>query len=117
MSGKSKNNSSNRSNEKDLIEKLFSAGFTIFGIGFPILAGALAALNNPTISTTYAKGVEYLVNLLLPAILICAAQLFFCLGTLTGFFNKPRWAIYLTFALLLYMTLSILIVSIYTLYW
>jgi hypothetical protein len=95
--------------DRELISKLFSAGFTIFGIGFSVMAGALVALRDPGISSALAEGLRRLVWLLLPAVVICTAQSLLCLGAVTGFFMKPRWAVYMTFLLIVYMMSSILI--------
>jgi hypothetical protein len=95
--------------DRELMSKLFSAGFTILGISFPVLAGALVALRDPGISTSLARGLRGLVWLLLPAVVICAAQSLFCLGVITGFFKKPRLAVLMTFVLIAYMMSSILI--------
>ena len=95
--------------DREMIGKLFSAGFTILGIGFPVMAGALVALRDPGISSALAEGLRGLVLLLLPAVVICAAQSLLCLGAVTGFFRKPRLAVLMTFLLIVYMMLSILI--------
>jgi len=95
--------------DRELIGKLFSAGFTILGIGFPVLAGALVALRDPGISSALAEGLRGLVWLLLPAVVICTAQSLLCLGAVTGFFMKPRLALLMTFLLIVYMMSSILI--------
>lgn len=94
--------------DRELIGKLFSAGFTILGLGFPVMLGALTALRDPGISTALAEGLRWLVWLLLPAVVICTIQSILCLGALTGIYNKPRLAVLTTFVLLLYMMLSIL---------
>jgi len=91
--------------DRELISKLFSTGFTILSIGFPAMAGALAALRDPGISSTLASGLRGLVWLLLPAVVICAAQSLLCLGVVTGFFKRQRLA---------YMMLSIIIWSLVT---
>lgn len=99
----------NSQTDRELISKLFSTGFTVLSIGFPVMAGALVALRNAELSTASAEELRTLVWLLLPAVVICAGQSLLCLSSLTGFFNKPRWAIYMTFLLIVYMMLSIII--------
>ena len=95
--------------DRELISKLFSAGFTIFGIGFSVMAGALVALRDPGISSAFAEGLRSLVWLLLPTVVICTFQSLLCLSVVSGFFVKPRLAVYMTFLLIVYMMLSILI--------
>jgi hypothetical protein len=95
--------------DRDLISRLFSAGFTILGIGFPVLTGALAALRDPGISSSLATGLRGVVWLLLPAVVICGAQSLFCLGAITGVLKKPRLAVFMTLVLLVYMMSSILV--------
>lgn len=100
--------------DRDLFSKLFVAGFTILGIGFPVMAGALVALRDPKISTLFADELRRLVWLLLPAVVLCAAQSLLCLSTVTGFFKKPRLAVIMTFVLIGYMMTSILVWALVT---
>ena len=100
--------------DRELIGKLFSAGFTILSIGFPVMAGALVALRKPGISSAFAEGLRGLVWLLLPAVVICTAQSLLCLGAVTGFFKKPRLAVLMTFLLIVYMMTSILVWALVT---
>jgi hypothetical protein len=44
--------------DRDLIGKLLSSGFTILGIGFPVMVGALAALRDPGLSSTLGRRPE-----------------------------------------------------------
>lgn len=108
---------SNGSNEinQDLFGKLFSAGFTILGIGLPVMAGALVTLRSAGIPTHVDEGLRRLVWLLLPAVLICTAQSLLCLGAITGLFIKPRLAVIMTFLLIVYIMSSILIWALITL--
>lgn len=100
--------------DPELIGKLFSAGFTILGLGLPAMAGALVALRDLTISTLMADGLRRLVWLLLPTIVICTIQSLLCLGTLSGFYKKPRLVIMMTVVLILYMMTSFLVWAIFT---
>lgn len=95
--------------DRELIGKLFSVGFTILGIGFPVMAGALVALRDPGISSELAESLRRLIWLFLPTVVICAAQSLLCLGTVAGFFKKPGLAVFMTFVLILYMMSSVLI--------
>ena len=57
--------------DRELFGRLFSAGFTILGLGLPVMAGALVALRNAKLSTLLGDELRRLVWLLLPAIVIC----------------------------------------------
>lgn len=101
--------------DRDLVGKLFSAGYTILGIGFPVMTTALAALRNTGQSTLSADGLRGLVWLLLPAVVICAVQSVLCLGTLAGVFKLQRPAVLATFVLLAYMMTSVVCWALFTL--
>lgn len=101
--------------DRDLVGKLFSAGYTILGIGFPVMTAALVALRNQGLSTLSADALRGLVWLLLPAVVICAVQSVLCLGTLAGVFNLQRLAVIATFLLLIYMMTSVVGWALFTL--
>ena len=95
--------------DRELFGRLFSAGFTILGLGLPVMAGALVALRDAKLSTLLGDELRRLVWLLLPAIVICTIQSLLCLGTLSGFHKKPRMAVIMTVVLILYMMTSMLV--------
>lgn len=94
--------------KQDLVSTLFSAGLTILGIGFPVVVGTLIFLRDPAISTYLADQLKWLAWLMLPVVVICAIQAIVCLSTLVHVILNPRWAVIMTYILIVYMLFGVL---------
>ena len=101
--------------DRDLVGKMFGAGFTALGVGFPVMSTALGALRDAGIASEVAAGLRALVWLLLPALFLCAAQAMTSLAVLSGRSVRQGLALGLTYVLIGYMMLSLFVWALFAL--